>query len=224
MTAVTPDLTLLLTGLAVGLPLAVWPGPVLHRTIRSVPEFGVRAGIRAGGGHVLVDLAMIAILGTLALTQVEFFLGVRTALGVIAAGALGALGFRLMDRRVAGTLARESDRIVATVANPFWHLFWWTAGLRLIVFSAGRGATGVSFFAVGYLLPGLLWPTFVAARLVRGDRDAALADRQYRILTSLSGLALVAVGFWLGSEALSGSGVRAALTRAVAAVFGGGAQ
>jgi len=236
MAVVTTDLSLLLLGIAVGLPLAVWPGPVLSRTIRSVPDHGARAGIRAAGGQLLADVAMIALLGALALAPGVVPGPTATAVGVLAGIALVSMGFRLMDRRIAGSLSREQangdvperhenpvlDRLAATVANPLWHLFWWTAGLRLVILAAERGIAGIGAMAAGYLLPGLLWPTFVAGRLAPAGREMALADRQYRILTSLGGLALVAVGFWLGSEALGGSGVRAALTRGVAAVFGGG--
>jgi len=235
---VISDLTVLLIGIAVGLPLAAWPGAVLCRTIRSVPVHGAMAGFRAAGGQVLADTAMIVILGAISLHQAEFLGGLSTTLGVLAGIALVGLGFRLMDRRVAGSLARELaggdaperygnpviDRLAVTLANPVWHLFWWTAGLRLVMLSAERGVPGVFAFAVGFLLPGLLWPTYVAARLARSECETALRDRQYRILTSLGGLALVAVGFWLGSEALAGSGIRAALARGVAAVFGGGTQ
>ena len=203
-----------------------------------MPGHGARAGVRAAGGQVLADLTAIAALGAIALLEPDLVAALGTAVGVLAGLTLAVLGFLLMDRKVVGALSREQasgdaserhenpvvDRYAATVANPGWYVFWLTAGLALVRKGAAGGVPGIGALAAGFVLPALVWPTFIAVRLAGPGRDLALADRQYRILTSLGGLALVAVGFWLGSDALAGSGVRAALTRAVAAVFGGGTQ
>jgi threonine/homoserine/homoserine lactone efflux protein len=234
---VTGEADLFLVGLAVGVPLALAPGAVVVRTIHAVPEHGIRAGIRAAGGRFFADLLAIGLLSIVALSPPEIL--VRdgrpgTVIGIAGGIVLLVIGFRLMDRRIVGALSRDQgsggtpavhgnpvvDRFVATIASPWWHLFWWTAGLCVLLRAAGPGISGIGIFAATFLVPGLLWPTFVAVRLSEPERETAITDRQYRILTSVGGLILVGTGFFFGGTALSGSGIHEMLERVVANWFG----
>jgi threonine/homoserine/homoserine lactone efflux protein len=226
-----------LVGFLAGSAVSLWPGSTLSVTIREAAHRGGAAGVEAAAGRSVADLLAVVAIGVTVWRCPGAFAGggvPAIVFGAVAGASLVGFGLALMQYHAGETLHRERgdemvrkwhpqrtlDRFLATLLSPLWHLFWWTAGLRLVAqaFDAGGGA-GVAAFAAGYLAGGLGWLGFVALRLRASRREQALRDRQYRILTSLGGLVLVLLGFWVGLSALGESAIRPALERITAAVF-----
>lgn len=233
----SPVLIQLALGLLVGSAISLWPGNTLSVTIREAACRGGAAGVGAALGRSLADVTAVAALGFTVLRYPEVFAGrggFPIVFGMLAAAALVGFGLRLMENHPGEALHRDRgdamvrewhrqrtiDRYLGALASPLWHLFWWTAGLRLLAEAAGGpGTAGLVAFGAGYVGAGLLWLGFVALRLVGPRRERALRDRQYRILTSLGGLALVLVGFRVAVHAVAGSGLPPVLERFAAAIF-----
>ena len=181
----------LLIGSVVGLALAARAGDTLAITIREAPRRGALAGLHASAGGVLSDLAALGVLAVLVLAQPEVFRrtgAVAVAIGLAAGATLAFLGWRLMDHRVGGGLRRDRgevlirayhadpviDRSLAALASPSRHLFWWTAGVALLVRAAAAGRDGVCAFLTGYVVARVAWHAFVAARLASRSRELLL--------------------------------------------------
>ncbi|MHC4471058.1 MAG: hypothetical protein ACYTDY_08580 [Planctomycetota bacterium] len=206
-------------------------------TIRGLPRRGALAGAFAAAGGTIADLTILLVLGSIVRTHPRFFTsagGIGTWLGLAAGTTLVILGWRLMDDRTGGALSRERggviyrayhanpvlDRLIGALLSPWRQVFWWTAGLYLVAAAARAGPEGITALAGGFALAAVAWPTFVAARLKDLKRERALSDRQYRVVTSLGGLALAATGLWTGAAAVAGSRVRGLLERIASGAFG----
>ena len=224
-------------GLVVGLALNLRPGREVAVTVRNAGRGRVGTMLLSLSGRALADLLPLAALGAAALARPGWALpggppGV--AFGLLAGLVAGVAGWRLMDDRSGGTLHRDGgrdplqslsrnpvwDRLAASFSSPGWYLFWCTAGLYLVLEAVRWGVPGLGTLAGGVAAGGIGWHLFVTWRLASPGRDWGLSDRQFRVLTSLVGLLLVALGLRIAATALSGSGIRDVLGGAVEAVFG----
>ncbi len=77
--------------------------------------------------------------------------------------------------------------MVTSIANPYWPLWWATAGLAAILnaneLAAGRGlASGLSLssFYVGHIFSDLVWYSFVSFMIATGRK--LFTEKSYRIL------------------------------------------
>ena len=52
--------------------------------------------------------------------------------------------------------------VVATVANPYWLLWWATIGANFVALARQGGALGLVSFFSGHILADFLWYTLVA--------------------------------------------------------------
>lgn len=226
-----------LSGLLVGLALAVRPGRTSDLAIRDAEGRGAVSGLRAATGRAIADALALLLLAILAFEHRDLFTaeGRPTAwLDAAAALALVFLGWRIMGDGTPGALWRERgekagdptfghvvpDRLAGTLLDPAWHLFWWLAGLRLVLHAGEDGARGVLAFGVGLVIAGPLWYSLVAARLRDPRRERAFSDRALRIFTSLGGLLLVGFGLGFGFAAITDTKLGVELLRFLANAFG----
>ncbi len=194
---------------------AVMPGPVLAVTIKGAAERGFWFGPFLVLGHAALELPMVFGLG-LGLgkfLEKSMVLGIISVVGgivlaIMAAGMLkeartAVLPSNNSSTATAGTSRRRTAAVWAGMAtslfNPFWPLWWATAGLAFIgqasKLAAGKGiAPGLSLssFYVGHILSDLAWYTFVSFMIATGRR--LFTNTSYRILIAVCGVFLVALG------------------------------
>jgi threonine/homoserine/homoserine lactone efflux protein len=226
-----------LVGLLVGLALAVRPGRTSDLAIRDAASRGAFSGLRAATGRAIADALALCLLAILALEHRELFTaGGSPAPWLEAAAAIGllVLGWRIMGDGTPGALWHErgekaadpvlgsvvSDRLAGALLDPAWHLFWWLAGLRLVLGASSDGWRGVFSLGVGLVIAGPLWYSLVAGRLGDSRRERAFSDRALRIFTSLGGLLLVGFGLGFGFAAITDTKLGDEMLRFLAGAFG----
>jgi len=206
-----------------GLSGAVMPGPVLAVNIKGTAQSGFWFGPLLVLGHALLELPVVLGLGLGlgTLLQKGLVLGVISVVGGLVLGAMAVGMFREAVSAVLPTNDSSSgislkgkrravwSGIATSIANPFWPLWWATAGLAAILhakeLAADRGIVSglsLSSFYVGHIMADLVWYSFVSFMIATGRK--LFTDKSYRILIVVCALFLLALGgFFLYSGAAS---------------------
>jgi len=194
------------TSFVVGLSGAMMPGPVLAVSISEAARRGFRAGPLLVLGHAIVELLLVVAL-VWGLSEVLEQSLVAGIIGVVGGLVLLGMAFALLRqaRRAVAPLevnpqrARHVRWLVVTgallsVANPFWIIWWATAGSKLLLWSLAAGTIGVAVFYLGHILSDLGWYSMVSLVVARGRRLMSL--RVYRGLLLACGVALIGLGVY----------------------------
>jgi len=196
----------------IGLSGAMMPGPVLVGTISWATRRGFRAGPEVVLGHGIIEFPLALLLAA-GMAQ-----GLRNPYSLGSVGLLGGLALLFMG----GLMLRDVPRlrlqleenpstsassrwqhpiwsgILLSAANPYFFLWWATAGLAQITASLLWGLGGLVLFYAGHILSDLVWYSFVSAMVATGKRF--LPDVLYRGFIAVCALALLFFGLWFGRE------------------------
>jgi len=206
-----------------GLSGAVMPGPVLAVAIKGSAQSGFWFGPFLVLGHGLLELPVVLGLG-LGLGELLQKGRVLGTISLVGGLVLAAMAVGMLREAVSVTLPTNEGSsgispkgkikaiwsgIATSIGNPFWPLWWATAGLAMIgqanKLAADRGlgpGLSLSFFYVGHILSDLLWYSFVSFMIATGRK--LFTDRSYRILIAICAIFLLALaGFFLYSGAAS---------------------
>ena len=167
------------------------PGPLFFTNILYGTRQGARSGLKVAYGHTVVELPLIILLSvgvfTLAVAN-------RYASVISLVGGIGILGFAgLLIARVvikknalsSPTFANSSGPFVAgivlTALNPFFLLWWFTIGLKLITDSATFGfATGIVILFVFHIWMDYAW--LAGTALLASKGRSMLKSKYYPLL------------------------------------------
>ncbi len=188
------------TAFLVGLSGAMMPGPVTVVLVGQAIKNGFRAAPLVTLGHGLLEGLMIALLvlglGSLLESPVASgLIGVVGALflawmgsGMVKTGRAGKMSLRenLKEAPVSGAFW---GGIAATLANPYWFVWWVTVGAGFVVVSRPYGFPGLFLFFCGHLLSDLVWLSFLALVVVSGKKY--LSDRVYNGALVVLGVFLI---------------------------------
>jgi threonine/homoserine/homoserine lactone efflux protein len=167
---------------------------------------GAMAGPLIVLGHGLLEVGLVAAvvlgLGTLLVRD-----AVVGWIGVAGGAVLVWMAWG-MFRSVRGlSLRAAADRgerrrhpvlagILASLANPYWAVWWATIGLGYIALSLKLGTIGLVAFYCGHILSDLAWYGAISVSLVLGHR--LLTDRAYRGLVAACAVFLFGFGLYFG--------------------------
>ena len=198
-------LAIFASSFVVGFTGALAPGPLLALDIREAMRLGAKAGPLVSLGHALADLGMVVVLA-LGVNQV-----VEREVAIAVVGPLGGaflvwLGWRMV--RAAPARAPWSERALArgpraplypvvagalvSLANPYFVVWWLTAGTSFLVAALPLGHAGAAFFYTGHILSDFAWFSLVAMAVGSGRRF--MGDGAYRVALVISGLILAIAG------------------------------
>jgi len=185
---------------------ALMPGPLFTITITESARRGFVAGPLLMTGHAVLELALV----TAILQGLGKFLELPVVLGVI--GLIGGsllIYFGIDMVRVAGRLSLRGVPdassagyakhplmlgVLASLANPYWTLWWATIGLGYLVAAKRFGVAGVACFFVGHIAADFAWYSLVSFGISRGK--TFLSDTGYRGLVRACGAILLCFGGW----------------------------
>lgn len=176
------------------------PGPLLFTNMLYGTRQGARAGLKVAYGHTVVELPLIILLaaGLLTSTAATQYAG---TIGLV--GGLGILGFaglqiacviRKKGAPTAPAMAGNKSPFAAGIAlsalNPFFLVWWFTIGLKLVADSTtfGLGA-GIAILFALHIWMDYAWLATTAYVASKGS--SVLKSKYYPIL--LIGLAAVLV-------------------------------
>ncbi|MFZ2448120.1 MAG: LysE family transporter [Syntrophobacteraceae bacterium] len=195
-----------ITSFTVALSGALMPGPLFTITISESARRGCRAGPLLIAGHALLELVLVI--------AVCRGLGVYLKMDPVMAATAFLGGFILLwfgiDMvRTAGKLSLARDiegpsgagggnlvltGAVASLANPYWTLWWTTFGLGYLMKISDTGAAGVAVFFTGHIAADFVWYSFISFGVGRGR--SLMRDGAYRGLIRACGVFLVFFGGW----------------------------
>jgi threonine/homoserine/homoserine lactone efflux protein len=175
------------------------PGPLLFANLACATHHGKWSGIKVSCGHAIVELLLIIIISTGIFT---IDVGKKYASAISLVGGVAILVFagsqiatlllkkNLQDgtRRIVGNKGPFFVGISFSALNPFFILWWLTAGLKLISDSAEFGAiTGLIILFATHIWMDYAWLALTAYLSSKGS--SLLNSQLYRvILLGLAGL------------------------------------
>lgn len=200
-------LKVLLLGFTVGLTGALMPGPMLFATIEVSLKKGWTAGPKVILGHMLVELVLCVLI----------FLGAASFFGKIAIsvifliGGLALVVFGLLtvkDARNAASSTKISQNssglklqsspaligLVTSVSNPYFWIWWLTAGSALLLREYELGIISAVAFVLGHWTADLSWFTAVSGSISRGK--ALFSQKTHTYILYACGAFLVIFGFY----------------------------
>jgi threonine/homoserine/homoserine lactone efflux protein len=192
---------------------ALAPGPLFFKNIAEGTKSGARSGLAFAVGHTLVEFSLVMVLALGLLTVVDQPL-VKLVVGIVGGTAL--LIFGVMQIREASSskpfaeateaAGLKSNLLVGSVftgLNPYFVLWWLSAGLRLIMDSLALASlAGVVIMYVAHVWMDYVWMIGVAYLAKRGTK---LVGRQgFRVVMIIFGVVLVGFGLYFVWTAISG--------------------
>ena len=216
-----PEATLgaiLTTSFLVGLSGAVAPGPLLVFNFQESLRVGFRAGPLVSLGHALLELLVVVLLA-LGLTRLLHQDAAAAFIGLAGGAFLLWMAWGLVRRPPPPIPISSASRgpdsrtrslgpmlggVLVSLSNPYWALWWLTAGATFLVWAQGLGASGVGVFYVGHILADFSWYSLVAWAAASGRRW--ISPKAYQRLLLGCGLFLAGMGggfVWEGVRALN---------------------
>lgn len=184
----------------IGFSGAVMPGPVTSVTLANVGRKGMMAGPLVTFGHGIVEglLVLALALGAgsfLALAPVTGTIAVLGALvliwmgwGMISEARKGAI-----DPRGGGEGSRIPRPVLggalASLANPYWYIWWATVGFSSVAVVQRWGGIGVATFFAGHIMADFVWLTLLSVALSKGRR--LMTPKVYRGMIAGLGIFLL---------------------------------
>lgn len=152
-------------------------------------EVGLVAAVVLGLGTLLVRDAVVGWIGVAGgAVLVWMAWGMFRSVRGLSLRAVADRGERRRHPVLAG--------ILASLANPYWAVWWATIGLGYIALSLKLGTIGLVAFYCGHILSDLAWYGAISVSLVLGHR--LLTDRAYRGLVAACAVFLFGFGLYFG--------------------------
>ena len=182
---------------------ALAPGPLFFANISKGVELGAKSGLVFAVAHTLVEFSLVMLL-SFGLFVINSEL-VRTVIGI--AGGIVLIGFGLTQvysslrpkpERTAEKAKASSHRLLLlgfalTGLNPFFIVWWLTAGAQLIVMAIEFASlTGVLFMYACHVWMDYAWLAATAHLAKTGMRVVGL--KWYRVLMGAFAVVLVYFG------------------------------
>ncbi|MDQ3837573.1 MAG: LysE family translocator [Thermoproteota archaeon] len=188
------------------------PGPLFFANVFWGSLGNKWSGLKVAYGHTIIELPLIIMLaeGLFTLDAPRKYLSIISLVGGI--GLLGFASFQIVNNLRKGrenilkpftnTKGPFILGLSLTALNPFFMLWWFTAGLKLIADSAQFGAiTGAMILFSFHIWMDYAWLALTAYLASRGAR--LLKSRYYRILLFLLSLLLIYYGITYLLQAVS---------------------
>ena len=176
------------------------PGPLFTTNVLYGIKDGLRAGIKMAGGHTVVELPLILLLGA-GVISLESFPQFRIAVSFL--GALGLFAFAALQIRSAIRLGPERTEraghgpflagVMLTALNPFFIVWWLTIGTKIISDAVGMWSlAGLGIMFGFHIWMDYAWMGTVGLLSKRGSKF--MSARIHRIVMISLSAALVYFG------------------------------
>ena len=187
------------TSFTVALSGALMPGPLLTVTISESARRGYIAGPLLIAGHSILELALVAAicLGLDVYLKAPPVMAATALLGgsillYLGAQMLRTAGRHSIQARSVGRTAKSGTPVItgalASLANPYWTLWWATFGLAYLMRISGKGLPGIAVFFAGHITADFAWYTMVSFGVSKGN--ALMRDTTYQTLIRACGVFL----------------------------------
>ncbi len=183
---------------------ALVPGPLFTITVSESARRGASIGPLLILGHALLEIVIIVLI----LSGLSPFLKhetTRYVISLVGGSMLVLMGIMIMKdlRGVRLDLSAEGNKrgmnlvltgIVASLANPYWVIWWATIGLGYLVSSMKYGLAGVAVFFLGHISADLAWYSIISYAVAKGRR--VMGERSYKTVLAICAVFLILFGAW----------------------------
>jgi threonine/homoserine/homoserine lactone efflux protein len=170
------------------------PGPLFFTNLLYGTRLGMHSGLKVAYGHTVVELPLIILLaaGLFSFEAAKKYSGTIGLIGGIAILAFAGLQIGSIIRKkgvdaAACAIYLADDKgpfiagVILTAVNPFFLLWWFTAGLKLIADSATFGASsGLAILFALHIWMDYAWLGGTAYLASKGSK--VLKSRYYPLL------------------------------------------
>lgn len=212
-------LSLALSAFIVGFSGAMAPGPLTAMCVAESARRGFRAGPLLTLGHAIAEIAIVIALalGLSSFFQHDIVSGLVASVGGL---VLVWMGIDLSRAAWQGRMRLKQDTgqatpvaalsdvrtgIVVSVSNPYWVLWWATAGAAYVVAALAYGVLGLAVVFIGHIMSDLSWNSLLSYAVSSGR--GLISDRVYRTALIACGIFIVVMGagfVWMGLGRLGG--------------------
>jgi threonine/homoserine/homoserine lactone efflux protein len=191
---------------ALALSGALMPGPLLTVTISESVRHGFKVGPLLMTGHALLEFLLVVaiMLGLGPYLKLPPVMGTIALLGGLLLIYLGVDMIRTQVRLALDHEPNDVDAryarhpivvgVLASLANPYWTLWWATIGLGYLLAVRDMGFAGLTAFFLGHITADYAWYSLVSFGVSRGK--TLLSDNSYRHMIRTCGLVLLCFGGW----------------------------
>jgi len=195
----------LLQAAAISLSGVMAPGPITAATLAS----GARqrhAGALIAIGHGIVEFPLMGLLAA-GLGAVLRSQGFRIGVGLAGGAALIALAVIMLAGLGKTASAQEPRRatsplwtgVILSGSNPYFLLWWATAGLALMTTASGFGALALGLFAVTHWLCDLVWLEVLSLASFKGSRVFGPGSQRIVLIICAAAMGVFGVMFIHGA-------------------------
>jgi threonine/homoserine/homoserine lactone efflux protein len=194
-----------LTSLGIGFTGAVMPGPLLAVTLKESLSRSKWSSVWLSSGHALCELVMVGVLAT-GLSKLVSGDAIVGPVGLVGGAILIWMGIGALKqppyqqdaiqdqgsnvRAARHTLVLRGSAV--TVSNPYWTIWWLTAGLTLVLVAAKAGPAGIVAFYFGHILSDFLW--FGSVGVLIGSGKRFFTGGVYKLIIQTCGIFLLFFG------------------------------
>lgn len=207
-------ITAFLTGLSIGILVALQVGPIFLLCARTSARFGFLPGAAIGMGAATIDLcyAVLGALGASVLLRAE---PLRIGLGLTGAAVLVWMGVRTLNDAFRVRIGGEAELevispgaayrtgLLATASNPLTILTWAAVFSGAAVSDIAGDAAKAAAFVIGSALGSLALHLALAGGM--SAVGARLDTTALRVIDAVSGIGLVLFGGVLGVRTVQSS-------------------
>lgn len=183
---------------------ALVPGPLFTITVSESARRGASTGPLLILGHAILEIVIIVLI----LSGLSPFLKhetTRYVISLVGGGMLVLMGIMLLKdlRSVRLDLSSEGNKggmnlvltgIVASLANPYWVIWWATIGLGYLVSSMKYGIAGVAVFFLGHISADLAWYSIISYAVAKGRK--VMGEKSYKTALAICAVFLIFFGAW----------------------------
>ena len=195
----------------IGFSGAMMPGPMLGVAIEASLKKGWTAGPLIVLGHGILELLLIIIM---MLGLKDFFANTTVAgfIGLFGGAFLLWMGYGMIKSGIKKSVSLENKQerkskamenlilagVLVSLANPYFILWWASAGMELTRQAYTVGIIGVAVFFIGHILSDLTWYSAISTAFSKGKK--LISDAVYHKVIIVLGVFIVGFSiYFIGS-------------------------
>ena len=184
------------------------PGPLFAANVAYGLREGTKAGLKMAYGHTVVELPLVILLGigALALETIPQFREIISLLGTVSLFVFAGIQIRSVLKKSTAVFEGKHGPflagIILSALNPFFLIWWFTIGFKLI----SDSLVLASFAGIGIMFVFHIWMDYVwlcGVSFLSSKGKKILSNKNYSMfMIAISGV-LIYFGITFAKEALS---------------------
>ncbi|NLI59243.1 MAG: LysE family transporter [Clostridium sp.] len=197
----------------IGFSGAMVPGPMLGVTIDGSLKKGWKAGPLIVLGHGILEILLITVM-ILGLKDLFTNTIVGGIIGLVGGVFLAWMGYGMIKSGINKSVSLENQEtdnskmgknlvlvgLVVSATNPYFTIWWASAGMELIRQALTIGLIGVIFFFAGHILADFVWYSAVSLAFSKGKK--LISDNMYRWIIMFLGVFIIGFSIYFITSGL----------------------